>query len=83
MNRYANFLVGLSNQLKKEGKYELADEVEENWDEFLKLLESGELNFDFTQSSSPRGTNTPNRGREVPACAAGDRNVMIGKYDRE
>lgn len=67
MNKYAKFLVALANQLKREGKDELADIVEEDWDEFIEMLESGQLNFDFTQSSSPRGTNTPNRGRETPA----------------
>lgn len=67
MNKYAQFLNALTLQLIREGKLDLAKKVEDSWDEFLELLESGKLNFDFTQSSSPRGTNTPNRGRETPA----------------
>lgn len=67
MNKYEKFLNSVSIQLIKEGKFDLANEVDENWDEFLELLEQGKLNFDFLFSSSPRGTNTPNRGRETPA----------------
>jgi len=68
MNKYAQFLNGLTVQLVREGKLEMAEKVEESWDEFLELLESGKLNFDFTFSSSPRGKdNVPNRGRETPA----------------
>jgi hypothetical protein len=68
MNKYERFLNSVSVQLIKEGKWDLAEEVNENWDEFLELLEQGKLDFDFLFSGSPRGKdNVPNRGRETPA----------------
>jgi hypothetical protein len=69
MNKYKKVLVALANQLDAEGKYELADIIDEEWDVFLKLLEEGELEFDFTYSGGSRDPRNPysHRGRELPA----------------
>jgi hypothetical protein len=61
---YRQALISLANQLDLEGKFSQADEIDENFEEFLKLLEDGKLEFDFTFSSSPRGMYLPNRGFE-------------------
>lgn len=68
MNRYERFLNDVVAQLRKEGKWDLAETIDEDWDEFLELLEQEKLNFDFTESTSPRGKdNMVNKGRETPA----------------
>lgn len=61
------FLIALANQLDEEGKYELADEVDENFQEFLQLLEEGKMDFDFTYNGGVRDPRGPysNRGRQV------------------
>lgn len=63
-------LIALADQLDKEGKPELADEIDKNFEEFLQLLEEGKLDFDFTFEGGqhPSDTPTSNRGREVPLC---------------
>lgn len=66
--KYTNFLISLADQLDEEGKPLLADIIDKDFQEFLELLEEGELNFDFTFSGSPRGNNRSNRGRETPLC---------------
>jgi len=60
-------LIALANQLDAEGKTEEADEIDKNFEEFLELLESGELDFDFTFSANSRDPRGPysNEGREV------------------
>lgn len=69
MNRFATLLIVLADQLDLEGKFEEADVIDENFEEFLKLLEEGELDFDFTFSGGQRDPRGPysNRGRELPA----------------
>ena len=67
---YKTFLIKLADQLDEEGNHQLADIVDENFEDFLKLLENGELDFNFLF----HGTRDPrdpysNRGRETPACA--------------
>jgi len=67
---YRTFLIKLADQLDEEGNTQLADIIDKDFDEFLKLLEEGKLDFDFLF----HGTRNPsdpysNRGREVPACA--------------
>lgn len=67
---YRKFLISLANQLDQEGKPELADILDKEFEEFLQLLEEGKLNFDFTYEGGahPTGTPTSNRGRETPLC---------------
>jgi hypothetical protein len=69
MTKYAKFLISLADELDLEGKFEEADIIDENFEEFIKLLEEGELNFDFTYSGGQRDPRGPysNRGRELPA----------------
>ena len=66
--KHAEFLVSLANQLDQEGKYDLADQIDENFEEFLKLLENGKLVFDYEFSGGARDPRGPynNRGRELP-----------------
>jgi len=68
---YKKLLIRLADQLDEEGKSQLADIIDENWLEFLKLLEDGKLNFNY-QFHGTRNPNNPysNRGGEVPACGA-------------
>ena len=67
MTKNEALLISLADQLDGEGKFDMADEIDIDFEEFLELLESGKLEFDFTFSSSPRGDYTSNRGSEVPA----------------
>jgi hypothetical protein len=62
---YRIFLIALANKLDEEGKYELADNIDKDFEEFLKLLEEGKLNFDF-EFFGIRNPNKPysNRGFE-------------------
>ena len=57
-------LIALADQLDAEGKTELADVIDKDFDEFLEMLESGELDFDFTFSGGARDPRGPysNRG---------------------
>ena len=66
---YAQILIALADQLDKEGKFEEADIIDEDFETFLKLLEEGKLDFDFTYSGGQRDPRGPysNRGREMPA----------------
>jgi hypothetical protein len=69
MTKYAKLLISLADELDLEGKFKEADIIDENFEEFIKLLEEGELNFDFTYSGGQRDPRGPysNRGRELPA----------------
>jgi hypothetical protein len=60
---YAEFLVALADQLDREGKTDLADKVDEDFDQFLEMLEDGELNFDPTLSGGQRDPRQPYNGR--------------------
>lgn len=59
----AEFLVALADQLDREGKESLADEVDNGFDEFLELLENGELTFDDLFSGGQRDPRQPYNGR--------------------
>jgi len=61
---YKKYLILLADQLDMEGKFSQADVIDEDFEEFLQLLEKGELDFDFTMSSSLRERYMPNRGFE-------------------
>lgn len=66
---YKEFLIKLADELDEEGKHQLADIIDENFEEFLKLLEEGKLDFSFLfhGTRDPRNPYS-NRGRELPAC---------------
>lgn len=70
MNEYKKFLVCLADELDREGKFELANIVDEKWFEFLELLEEGKLTFDFLQSGGNRDPRSAysNRSSETPLC---------------
>jgi len=59
----AEFLVVLADQLDRESKRALADEVDNSFEEFLELLESGELTFDDIFSGGQRDPRLPYSGR--------------------
>lgn len=63
MRRHAGFLVALADQLDREGKCGLADVVDRDFEEFLELLESGELDFDPLLSGGQRDPRLPYNGR--------------------
>lgn len=68
--RNAYLLIALADQLDEEGKLDKADIIDENFEEFLELLEEGKLNFD---STFPAGSRDPrlqrsNFGRETQLC---------------
>lgn len=67
---YTKFLITLANQLDKEGKPELADIIDKDFEEFLELLEEGKLTFDFLQSGGNRDPRSAysNRSSETPLC---------------
>ena len=65
MTKNEVLLISLADALDSEGKFDMADEIDVDFEEFIKLLEDGKLEFDFTFSSSPRGDYTSNRGREM------------------
>ena len=69
MSKYQELLVNLADELDREGNPELADEIDKNFEEFLKLLENGELDFSYLYygKRDPRGPYSTNRGRETPA----------------
>ena len=62
---YSSFLVKLADQLDQEGKSGQADAIDEDFEEFLKLLEDGKLLFHETHSMGPRDPRGPygNLGR--------------------
>jgi len=66
---YRMFLLKLADQLDEEGKFQKADIVDKDFEEFLRLLEEGKLDFDFTYSGGSRDPRGPysSRGRELPA----------------
>jgi len=68
MIKYAEFLIALANQLDQEGKHELADIVDKDFEEFLELLESGELTTEEMFSGGQRNPRLPysSRGSETP-----------------
>lgn len=63
---YIKFLIRLADQLDNEGKYKKANIIDENFIEFLKMLENGELDFNFTYSGGSRDPRNPysNRGKD-------------------
>ena len=66
---YREFLIKLADCLDKEGEHQAADILDENFEEFLKLLEEGKLDFNFLFYGirDPEGPYS-NKGREMPAC---------------
>jgi hypothetical protein len=72
MNKYAQFLVSLANQLDAEGKTEQADIIDSDFEEFLKLLENGDLEFYEVFSGGARDVRGPysNLGSGLPLCGA-------------
>ncbi len=66
MTKNEMFLIKLADELDLEGKFFEAGVLDEGFEEFLKLLEEGDLDFDFTFSAGPRGPGPySNRGRET------------------
>jgi len=63
MRKHAEFLVALADQLDLEDKRELADVVDKDFEEFLELLENGELDFDPFLSGGQRDPRLPYNGR--------------------
>lgn len=65
-----NFLICLADELDREGKCHLADNIDEDFEEFLELLENGKLDFTFLFHGQ-RDPHAPynNRGTEVPICS--------------
>lgn len=64
---YRLFLIKLADYLNDDGEHDASDIINENFEEFLKLLEEGKLDFSFLF----HGTRDPrdpysNRGRELP-----------------
>jgi len=61
----ALFLIALADQLDIEGKIDEADAIDESFEEFLKLLEEGELIFNYDYSGGARDPRSPysNPGR--------------------
>ena len=53
------FLIALASKLDEEGNIEKADLIDENFEEFLKLLEDGKLVFDFTHYMGWRDPRKP------------------------
>ncbi len=71
---YKYLLICLADQLDREGKFNQADQVDENFEEFLKLLEEGKLQFDntfFIGSRDPR-SQRENLGRETTLSGISD-----------
>lgn len=71
---YKNFLICLADQFDQDGEFEKADQIDENFDEFLKLLEEGKLQFDntfFIGDRDPR-LQRGNLGRETTLSGISD-----------
>ena len=62
---YAKFLISLADQLDREGELNKADIIDKDFEEFVKLLENGELDFDFSAYQGYRDPRGPysNQGR--------------------
>ena len=56
---YIKFLVSLATKLDLEGKFKEADKIDEEFAEFLKKLENGELEFNNTYSGGVRDPRLP------------------------
>jgi hypothetical protein len=67
----AQFLIALADALDNEGKYELADVIDEDFEELVKLIEQGKFNFETEFSGGSRDPRGPysNFGVGVPLCA--------------
>ena len=67
MPAHAEFLMALADRLDIEGKPELADVIDKDFEEFLELLESGEFECCEPLSGGSRDPRTPygNRGRQT------------------
>lgn len=63
MRRHAEFLVALADRLDQEGNHELADVIDKDFEEFLDLLESGELDINQPFSGGQRDPRQPYSGR--------------------
>lgn len=65
---YKLLLLKLADQLDEEGKFQEADIIDKDFEEFLRLLEDGQLDFDFTYSGGSRDPRGPynSRGHELP-----------------
>lgn len=53
-SNFIKTLISLADQLDREGKFDKADQIDENFEEFLALLESGEFEFDNIFVNGPR-----------------------------
>ena len=76
MDRYEaiEYLIKLADALDEVGEYEKADQIDKDFQEFLELLEKGELTFDYTYSLGPRDPRQPysNPGRgPMPTVGVG------------
>lgn len=65
MTKFAEFLISLADQLDSEGKSEQADVLDNDFEEFLEMLENGELEFNNLFSGGQRPPRD-NRGTEMP-----------------
>lgn len=59
MHRYVKFLVSLATKFDLEGRFEAADQIDDEFAEFLEKLRNGELEFNYTYSGSARDVNSP------------------------
>lgn len=67
---HADFLITLADQLDLEGRFEEADIIDKDFQEFLELLESGKLDFDPRFPGGARDPRQPysNKGSgPIPA----------------
>jgi hypothetical protein len=62
------FLIKLADELDQEGNISGADIIDQDFESFLKLLEDGKLDFDFTFSGSREPGPYSSRGRETHLC---------------
>ena len=53
MNNH-EYLISIADILDQQGDLESADVIDNNWKEFLELLEQGKLDFDFLFSGGVR-----------------------------
>lgn len=74
MITHKKFLIALANQLDLEGKSDKADQIDQNFEEFLKLLEEGKLQFDNTFVVGDRDPRLQrgNLGRETTLSGISD-----------
>jgi hypothetical protein len=69
---HTKFLIVLADNLDEAGEYELADMVDENFKEFLDLLESGKLTFNPQFSGGSRDPRGPYSNRGVGPITISD-----------